>query len=160
MVRYFSEIYVALKTILIGMVLTFRHMFVRSTTVQYPHQKLDIPERARNLLLNKIDDCIGCDQCVRICPVECIVMETIKLFPEDDLGTTSDGKKKNFWIPVFDIDMAKCCFCGFCTTVCPTECLIMTGEYEYSTYDRKKLVYHFIFQKTHYMHQNVCVALS
>ncbi|MFC1514172.1 NuoI/complex I 23 kDa subunit family protein [candidate division KSB1 bacterium] len=143
MQTYFSNIYIGIKTVLIGMALTFRHLFVKSVTVQYPHDKLEIPERARNQLFNKIEDCIGCNQCVRVCPVDCIDLETVKAFPEDDLGTTSEGRKKSLWLPVFDIDMAKCCYCGLCTYPCPTFCLVMTKEFEYSTVDRNDLIFHF-----------------
>ncbi|KPK93830.1 NADPH-quinone oxidoreductase [bacterium SM23_31] len=143
MQRYFLNIYIGIKTILIGMFITLKHMFTKSVTVQYPHKKLDIPERCRNLLLNKIEDCIGCYQCARACPVYCITMETIKAFEGENLGLTSDGSKKRLWIPVFDIDMAKCCYCGLCTYPCPTKCLIMTDKYEYSTYKRDNLIFHF-----------------
>ena len=123
--------------------LTFMHLFTKSVTVQYPRNKLKIADRSRNLLLNKIDDCIGCDLCVKVCPVDCISLETIKEFPDDDLGVTSDGQKKRLWLPVFDIDMAKCCYCGLCTYPCPTECLIMTSEYEYAAYERDDLIFKF-----------------
>jgi NADH-quinone oxidoreductase subunit I len=43
----------------------------------------------------------------------------------------------------FDIDMAKCCFCGLCTTVCPTECLTMTKTYDFSERSLDLLNYHF-----------------
>jgi formate hydrogenlyase subunit 6/NADH:ubiquinone oxidoreductase subunit I len=36
-----------------------------------------------------------------------------------------------------------CCFCGLCTVVCPTDCLIMEPHYAYSTPDRNDLVYRF-----------------
>ena len=39
--------------------------------------------------------------------------------------------------------MAKCCYCGLCTTVCPTECLTMTKVFDYSEYDRERFIYHF-----------------
>jgi formate hydrogenlyase subunit 6/NADH:ubiquinone oxidoreductase subunit I len=43
----------------------------------------------------------------------------------------------------FDIDMFKCCYCDFCTTVCPTFCLYMTPEYENGVFSREHGLYHF-----------------
>ena len=39
----------------------------------------------------------------------------------------------------FTIDVSLCCFCGLCTTVCPTDCLFHTHDYELSTYNAKDL---------------------
>jgi len=90
-----------------------------------------------------MDDCIGCDQCAMACPVDCISIETIKSAPEDNLGTTSTGQKKRLHVPVFDIDIAKCCYCGLCVYPCPTECIKMTDVYEFSEFDRHNLIYSF-----------------
>ncbi len=141
--RYFRDIYISVFTVLKGMYVTMLHFFSKSVTVQYPKERLEIPKGSRNQLLNIIEDCIGCDQCVRACPVNCIYMETIKSFEGDELGETSTGRKKSLWIPSFTIDMAKCCFCGLCTYPCPTECLIMTDVYEYSKHDRNDLIFEF-----------------
>ncbi|HEY6952122.1 MAG TPA: 4Fe-4S dicluster domain-containing protein, partial [Bacteroidota bacterium] len=88
-------------------------------------------------------DCIGCDQCSMACPVDCITIETIKATPDQDLGVTSTGNKKRLHVPRFDIDIAKCCYCGLCVPPCPTECIVMTDVYEFSEFDRKNLVYNF-----------------
>jgi len=102
-------------------------------TLQYPSQTFSVPERGRYKLHNEIDDCIVCDKCARVCPVDCIEIEAIPA-PEV-LGETSSGMKKRIHAARFDIDMAKCCFCGLCTTVCPTSCLTMTGIYDFSVFD-------------------------
>jgi NADH-quinone oxidoreductase subunit I len=120
------------------------HYFMQSdgpVTIKYPQEQIPVPDVGRYRLFMETDDCIGCDQCARICPVDCITIEKIKAV--DVIGSTSDGTKKRFWLPTFDIDHAKCCFCGLCTTVCPTECLIMTRAYDYSEYDRDNFNYHF-----------------
>lgn len=140
---YFSDIFHALSTVVVGMKLTFAHLFTRSVTIQYPDVKMKLPERARNRLYVNIDDCIGCDQCAMACPVDCITIETIKSTPDVDLGVTSTGNKKRLYVPQFDIDIAKCCYCGLCVYPCPTECIVMTDVYEFSEYDRKDLIYHF-----------------
>ena len=105
-------------------------------TVLYPHEALPVPDNGRYKLHNEIDDCIVCDKCAKICPVDCIDIEPIRAV--EDLGKTSDGTPKRIHAAKFDIDMGKCCFCGLCTTVCPTECLTMTNEFDYSEFDVKE----------------------
>jgi NADH-quinone oxidoreductase chain I len=143
MKRYFKDIFESIWTILIGMKVTFRHLFVPAVTIQYPDVRLKLPERARNRLYVNIDDCIGCDQCSMACPVDCITIETVKSLPTDDLGMTSDGHKKRLWVTKFDIDIAKCCYCGLCVPPCPTECIVMTDVYEFSEFDRHNLIYNY-----------------
>ncbi len=140
---YFYNIFHSLYTVIVGMKITIKHLFTRSATVQYPTVKMKIPEGARNRLFVNIDDCIGCDQCAMACPVDCITIETIKSTPDVDLGMTSKNTKKRLYIPKFDIDIAKCCYCGLCVWPCPTECIVMTEVYEFSEFDKKNLIYSF-----------------
>lgn len=140
---YFYSIFHSLYTVIVGMKITIKHIFTRSVTVQYPTVKMKIPERARNRLFVNIDDCIGCDQCSIACPVDCITIETIKSTPDMNLGMTSKNTKKRLYIPRFDIDIAKCCYCGLCVWPCPTECIVMTDVYEFSEYNRQNLIYSF-----------------
>jgi NADH-quinone oxidoreductase subunit I len=141
MSQYFKNIWSAISTVSIGMKVTFKHLFVPAVTIQYPDVKLELPERERNRLYVNMDDCIGCDQCSRACPVSCIEIETVKSLPEEDLGKTSNGKKKALWVTKFDIDIAKCCFCQLCVFPCPTECIYMTDVYEFSEFKRDNLIY-------------------
>ncbi len=143
MVKALSDTYLTFKTIFTGMGITFRHLFTKSVTVQYPLQRDVLPERVRLKLHVNIDDCIGCRLCERACPVECIDIGTIKSTDDDDLGETSTGHKKKLWVDKFDIDMAKCCYCELCVHPCPTDCITMVEEYEYSTYDRNDLIFPF-----------------
>jgi len=110
-------------------------------TLQYPMESIPVPDNGRYRLYNEIDDCIVCDLCAKICPVNCIEIEPIKA--TEEIGKTSDGTTKRIYAAKFDIDMAKCCYCGLCTTVCPTECLTMTKSYDYSEFDVRNMVYHF-----------------
>jgi NADH-quinone oxidoreductase subunit I len=143
MKEYFKNTWLGIWTVLVGMKITFRHLFIPAVTIQYPDVKVNLPERVRNRLFVNMDDCIGCDQCSRACPVECIDIETVKSVPGEDLGITSNGKKKALWVTRFDIDIAKCCFCQLCVFPCPTECIYMTDTYEYSEYERGNLLYRF-----------------
>lgn len=143
MKQYFRNTWDGIFTVLVGMKVTFKHLFTPAVTIQYPDVKVTLPERVRNRLYVNIDDCIGCDQCSRACPVSCIEIETSKSIPGEDLGTTSNGKKKALWVTKFNIDIAKCCYCQLCVFPCPTECIYMTNVYEFAEYERSNLLYKF-----------------
>jgi formate hydrogenlyase subunit 6/NADH:ubiquinone oxidoreductase subunit I len=152
---YFGNIKEGIKTSLKGLSLSWRHLlqarqsrkpifvdnpdyFSQQTgivTLQYPHQHLPLPDHGRYQLHNEMDDCIVCDKCAKVCPVDCIEIEPIKA--TGIAGYASDGSAIRLYAAKFDIDMSKCMFCGLCTTVCPTECLTMTSEYDFSTFDIK-----------------------
>ena len=112
-----------------------------TNTIQYPHQKLPVPEVGRYQLDVEMDDCIVCDLCAKVCPVDCIDIEAIKA--TEAIGQTSDGTTKRLYAAKFDIDMAKCMYCGLCTIVCPTECIVMTNQYDKSVFELKDLTYEF-----------------
>ena len=150
---YLRNIATAVRSLSDGLKLTFLHLlrarkkrsivpimdekYFRHTegisTIQYPHEMIAVPDNGRYRLHNEIDDCIVCDKCAKICPVDCIEIEPIRA--TEEIGKTSDGTPKRIYAARFDIDMAKCCFCGLCTTVCPTECLTMTKVFDFSVPD-------------------------
>lgn len=150
---YFTNILTSFRSLKRGLEITFAHLR-RSTarrkiipitdpeyflhtdgisTIQYPHEMIAVPDNGRYRLHNEIDDCIVCDKCAKICPVDCIEIEAVR--SAEEFGKTSDGTPKRIYAARFDIDMAKCCFCGLCTTVCPTECLTMTKVFDFSVTD-------------------------
>lgn len=143
MKQYLRNTWDGIFTVLVGMKVTFKHLFTPAVTIQYPDVKVTLPERVRNRLYVNMDDCIGCDQCSRACPVSCIEIETVKSIPGEDLGITSNGKKKALWVTKFDIDIAKCCYCQLCVFPCPTECIYMTNVYEFAEFERSNLLYKF-----------------
>jgi formate hydrogenlyase subunit 6/NADH:ubiquinone oxidoreductase subunit I len=158
---YWNNLFSAVQSLSIGLKITWRHFVnARKTrkpvpiydptyfqqpdgiaTIQYPHEILPVPVTGRYRLHNEIDDCIVCDKCAKICPVNCITIEPIKAVEE--IGKTSDGTPKRIYAATFDINMAQCCFCGLCTTVCPTECLTMTKVYDFSVTDIRQHTYAF-----------------
>ena len=160
---YWSDILVASKTLLGGLVITWRHFidafkFTRRKeegveeenyfdkqngifTLQYPTESIPVPDNGRYRLDNEIEDCIVCDKCVKVCPVNCIEIDAIK--SPTEIRKASDGSSIRLYAGKFEIDMAKCMYCGLCTTVCPTECLTMTKSYDYSEFDVSNLAYEF-----------------
>lgn len=158
---YFKDIRSGIRTTLKGLSLTLRHLRNAThrrtaegiasdnyfdlqnglVTLQYPHEQLPIPDNGRYRLRNEIDDCIVCDKCAKICPVDCITIDAIKA--TEEVGRASDGSPIRLYAAKFDIDMAKCCYCGLCTVVCPTECLTMDKKFDYSEFELGKLTYQF-----------------
>lgn len=117
-------------------------------TISYPEVKDDIPLNSRNRLFMHQEGCISCNQCAVICPVECITIESRKKTEDEDTEARTPAhfgsKPLKLKLLRFDIDEALCCFCGLCTEVCPTECIVHTPEYEYSKYDREHLIYDYL----------------
>jgi len=166
--EYFNNIVGGIQSFWKGLSLTFKHMKNKKdlvATLQYPNEKWPIPERnigfnlseynvIRSRLHVDMDDCIGCLQCERACPVDCIKIDTIKPPKESefDCGKTSFGTQKKLVVPRFTIDMSECMYCNLCVYPCPEECIYMVGgpnedkheiDYEFSQYSRDGLIYEF-----------------
>jgi NADH-quinone oxidoreductase subunit I len=173
--RYFQNIGETFTTLWDGMRVTMYHFIWKkrlTVTLQYPHEKWPIPDRhigfeenqynvIRSRLHVDIDDCIGCMQCERACPVDCIKINTIKIPKDAELGVlpgstqtsaTSQGSPKRLLVSRFDIDMSECMYCNLCTYPCPEECIYMVGgpnghkhpiDYEFAERNRNNLVYQF-----------------
>ena len=151
--QYWKSAWTAIQTVIKGLILTGNHVLLSRNsktntdisspgyfagqtgiaTIQFPHETIPVPDTGRYQLHNEIEDCIVCDKCVKVCPVNCITIDPIR--SPEEFGKTSDGTPKRIYAARFDIDMGKCCFCGLCTTVCPTECLTMTKTYDFSVTD-------------------------
>ncbi|MBC7387290.1 MAG: 4Fe-4S binding protein [Cryobacterium sp.] len=106
----------------------------KEVTEQYPDPVSsrtvdDLPPRTKGLIQNDIDQCIGCRECAKSCPVDCFTIESERLL---------DTQKE--WVSLFDIDHSKCISCSLCVEVCPTSSLSNSKRYEFAAYDRKEMV--------------------
>jgi NADH-quinone oxidoreductase subunit I len=127
-----------------GLVETARNFFGsyvekdRLTTVQYPEERLPLPEATRVfpfLLYDGSDPeaglrCVACQICEKECPPRCIHIEKSKDKKPDFVG------KPQAYPAVFDIDVAVCMSCQICVEVCPFDAIRMDTEFELSTTDR------------------------
>ena len=121
--------------ILRGLGLTFRHLFARPITVQYPHQKPELSKRFRGVMsLLRYQDgtekCVGCALCEVACP-----SNVIKVVSAEQEGAPLKRYAREYWF-----DLSRCVFCGFCVEACPVDALAMTPNYEYASTDKRNLM--------------------
>ncbi len=123
-----------LAELLQGMALTFRYMFKRKVTLNYPFEKGRLSPRFRGEhALRRYptgeERCIACKLCEAICPALAI---TIEAEPRED------GSRRT---TRYDIDMTKCIYCGLCQEACPVDAIVEGPNYEYATETREELFY-------------------
>jgi NADH-quinone oxidoreductase subunit I len=107
-------------------------------TVQYPEEKLPVPEEFRFIpfLIYDIKEdgtqetrCTSCGICAKVCPPQCIWI----------VRTTDPSTGRPVPDPAeFYIDIDICMSCGFCAEYCPFDAIKMDHNYEMATYDRLK----------------------
>ena len=104
-------------------------------TVQYPEEKLIIPEEFRYVPFLVYDEadgkkevrCTSCGICAKVCPPQCIwIVRT------NDPNTGKPvPEPKDFYI-----DMDICMNCGFCAEYCPFDAIKMDHDFAIASYDR------------------------
>jgi len=110
----------------------------RLTTVEYPEERLPLPEASRNFPFLVYDGsdweaglrCVACQICEKECPPKCIYIDKSKDKKPDHVG------KMQIYPAKFDIDISVCMSCQICVEVCPFEAIKMDTEYELATDDR------------------------
>jgi NADH-quinone oxidoreductase subunit I len=124
-----------LPEVMRGLSITFRKLFEKKVTRQYPEDPLPTNEvtRGQPRLVIKEDGniaCVSCGLCEFACPAYAI---------------TIDGGETERFIeraPVrFEIDMLRCILCGFCEEACPKDAIFMSDELELADFTRESLVY-------------------
>lgn len=98
----------------------------RPNTILYPYQKLELPPTYRGKHTIDFKRCIGCGNCVQICPNDCMWMQKLD---DPELGKIERP----------GIDMGRCMFCGLCVEVCPTVAIHETVEFELADNARARI---------------------
>lgn len=135
-----------LPAILVGLRITMKHfirgfLFRKHNTIMYPEQKRDYSERFRgkhfiSVDANKTENCTACYLCETICPAECIHI----VADEREEENNPYGVKKEKKPVSFDIDLLRCCFCGFCEEACPKDAIKLSNNYEMATSSRDEAI--------------------
>ncbi len=121
--QYVRNVWNSVKTTLVGMRITGRYLLQKPITIQYPDERLPVPDRYRGIHYLEQEKCINCLACARACPVDCIEMEALR-----------HGKERE-WIS-FTLDYNKCMFCELCVYPCPKDCIHMGTEFAFVSFDR------------------------
>src|SRR6476619_1998424 len=127
----FQRVYIV--EILKGLWITMKNMlFTKSVTIQYPEERRQYSDRYRGMhyikAINGVENCTACMLCPTVCPAECIHIEA---------GERPDKEK----YPVkFEIDILRCCFCGFCEEACPKDAIKLSNIYEMATSSRDEAI--------------------
>ena len=123
-----------------GLATTFKMMFEKPVTYQYPEVRRPVRPRFRGRHIlkryeNGLEKCIGCSLCSAACPADAIFVEAAM---NTDDERYSPGER---YARVYEINMLRCIFCGYCEDACPTEAIVLSDNYELSFYDRRSSIY-------------------
>ena len=123
-----------------GFKVTFKTLFEKRVTNEYPNQKRPKPERFHGRhVLNRYEDgmekCIGCELCAGVCPARCIYVRGADNPPD---APVSPGERFGF---VYEINYLRCIHCDLCVEACPTEAITESKLFEFSFTDRKDAIY-------------------
>jgi NADH-quinone oxidoreductase subunit I len=123
-----------------GFGVTFRQMFKKVDTVEYPEEKQPTAPRFHgrhqlNRWPDGLEKCIGCELCAWACPADAIYVEGAD---NTDEQRFSPGERYG---RVYQINYLRCIGCGLCVEACPTRSLTMTNHYEMADDNRADLIY-------------------
>src|SRR5258708_8380939 len=115
--------------ILKGLGTTLRELGKKPTTVSYPEQKRELPPRFRgrhvlHRYASGLERYVGCYLCAGACPADAIYIEAEENTEEQRL---SPGER---YAKVFDVNLLRCIFCGYCQAACPTGPITLNHDYK------------------------------
>ena len=137
--KYFSGLFVGIGSLLGGMAVTWKELWTKKVTQQYPENRetLVISDRFRCELTMPHDEnnehaCTACGICQMNCPNGTITVNS-------KIIETEDGKKKKI-LDTYIWDLGMCTFCNLCVLTCPSGAIKFNNHFENAVFTRSKLV--------------------
>ncbi len=123
-----------------GFGVTFRQIFKKPITQEYPEYKRPVYPRFRGRHRlwrheNGLEKCVGCSLCAAACPADCIRVVAAENTPGNRV---SAGER---YARIYEINLSRCIFCGYCELACPFDAITLGNEFEISEYSRDDLIY-------------------
>ena len=123
-----------------GLKITFKNIFKKPVTLQYPEERPVIPDGYRGVPTlvkdpNGREKCVSCQLCEFVCPPKAIRIDPGEI-PEDTETAHVEKAPKEF-----EINMLRCIYCGLCQEVCPEEAIFLQDIYSVVGTTREEFVY-------------------
>src|SRR5258707_12635911 len=140
MANIIGEVAETFSTLAQGFSVTFRNIFRKTVTENYPHEPVHFEPRYRGIhVLHRdesgLEKCVGCFLCAAACPANCIYIEAAE---NTDAKRISAGER---YASVYNIDYSRCIFCGYFVEAGPTDAITHGHGFEMATYHINSLVY-------------------
>ena len=123
-----------------GFGVTFKQIFKKPITQQYPEYKRPVYPRFRGRHRlwkheNGLEKCVGCSLCAAACPADCIRVVAAENTPDNRV---SAGER---YARIYEINLSRCIFCGYCELACPFDAITLGNEFEISEHNRDDQIY-------------------
>jgi NADH-quinone oxidoreductase subunit I len=127
-----------LPAIAAGLATTFKHLFSRKITMEFPEVRPQLPANYRGVhRLNRDEQgrvkCVACYMCSTACPAHCIDIVAAPAPPA--------WKDREKYPETFVIDELRCIYCGMCEQACPVDAIELTTLFDLTGLSREEMMF-------------------